>query len=137
MRRRACPRLSFTSTIFSSKTSELLYSSVFFSLFSHSHQPRLLFVPFGVYIYDVLFIPIQTLLLFCDCTLQIGLLFLSHLKNLPEQCVLIKRACLCSKLPSHYFLSVEQPIRFQLSIAYASLGISSTIEDNSRVNMPY
>ena len=64
MRRRACPRLSFTSTIFSSKTSELLYSSVFFSLFSHSHQPRLLFVPFGVYKYDVLLIPIQTLLLF-------------------------------------------------------------------------
>ena len=35
--------------------------------------------------------------------------------------------------------SVEQPIRFQLSVVYTSLGIgiSNTIEDNSSVNMPY
>ena len=34
-------------------------------------------------------------------------------------------------------LSVEQPIRFRLSVVFASLGISKTIEDNSNVNMPY
>ena len=34
------------------------------------------------------------------------------------------------------WLSVEQPIRFQLSLVYASLGISNTIEDNCNVNMP-
>ena len=32
-------------------------------------------------------------------------------------------------------LSVEQPIRLQLSVIYASLGISNTIKD-SNVNMP-
>ena len=34
-------------------------------------------------------------------------------------------------------LSVEQPIRFQLSVVYASLRISNTIEDNSNFNTPY
>ena len=34
-------------------------------------------------------------------------------------------------------LSFEQPIRFRLSVVYATLGISNTIEDNPYVNMPY
>ena len=34
-------------------------------------------------------------------------------------------------------LSVEQPIRFWLSVVYASLGISNTRTDNFNVNMPY
>ena len=35
------------------------------------------------------------------------------------------------------WLSVEQPIKFRLSVEYASLGIFYTIEDNSTDNMPY
>ena len=35
------------------------------------------------------------------------------------------------------WLSAEQPIRFRLSVVYAALGISNTIEANSNVNMPY
>ena len=34
------------------------------------------------------------------------------------------------------WLSVEQPVRFRLSIVYASLGISNTKEDARNVNMP-
>ena len=47
---------------------------------------------------------------------------------------------LCQPISLQYsWLSVEQPIRFQLSVVYTSLGIgiSNTIEDNSNVNMPY
>ena len=35
------------------------------------------------------------------------------------------------------WLSVEQPIRFWLSVVYVSLGIPYTIEDNPDVNIPY
>ena len=34
-------------------------------------------------------------------------------------------------------LCVEQPIRFRMSVVYASLGNSNTRTDNSNVNMPY
>ena len=47
---------------------------------------------------------------------------------------------LCQPISLQYsWRSVEQPIRFQLSVVYTSLGIgiSNTIEDNSSVNMPY
>ena len=37
-------------------------------------------------------------------------------------------------ISSNYQL--EQPIRFRLSVVYASLGISNTIKDNSNDNMP-
>ena len=35
------------------------------------------------------------------------------------------------------WLIVEQPIRFQLGVVYAQLGISNTIEDNSKAKMRY
>ena len=34
-------------------------------------------------------------------------------------------------------LTVEQPIRFRLSVVHVPLGISNTIEDNSNVNISY
>ena len=54
----------------------------------------------------------------------------------------------CSKSPIHYlpistnqlavlFTECWQPIRFRLSVVYASLGISNKMEDNSNVIMRY
>ena len=34
------------------------------------------------------------------------------------------------------YLSVVQPIIFQLRVVYASLGISNTVEDNSKIECP-
>ena len=86
--------------------------------------------------------PVPVLLSCCTSPAKIeGTRWTSHIFILRSSTKLFKRACSWSKLHSRYSpissnqlaVAVEQPITLRWSVVKATLGISSTMEDNSAV----